>query len=130
MLYPTELQARRAFSGCPSDSTVLCADPWVIRHAVGGRPAAILRGAMPSPTLAAVGHAAFRRWRFVGRYSCSHGSACAPDGISLSGTDTSLREIRREESHDTAMRLTGKVALISGAARGMGACEARLFARE
>jgi len=28
------------------------------------------------------------------------------------------------------MRLTGKVALISGAARGMGACEARLFARE
>ena len=28
------------------------------------------------------------------------------------------------------MRLEGKVALISGAARGMGAAEARLFARE
>ena len=28
------------------------------------------------------------------------------------------------------MRLAGKVALISGAARGMGAVEARLFARE
>src|SRR5438128_12176844 len=29
-----------------------------------------------------------------------------------------------------AMRLAGKVALISGAARGMGAVEARLFAKE
>ena len=29
-----------------------------------------------------------------------------------------------------AMRLAGKVALISGAARGMGAVEARLFAQE
>ena len=28
------------------------------------------------------------------------------------------------------MRLEGKVAIISGAARGMGAVEARLFARE
>ncbi len=28
------------------------------------------------------------------------------------------------------MRLAGKAALISGAARGMGAAEARLFARE
>lgn len=28
------------------------------------------------------------------------------------------------------MRLTGKVALISGGARGMGAAEARIFARE
>ena len=28
------------------------------------------------------------------------------------------------------MRLEGKVALISGAARGLGAAEARLFARE
>ena len=28
------------------------------------------------------------------------------------------------------MRLTGKVALISGGARGMGAVEARMFAKE
>jgi NAD(P)-dependent dehydrogenase (short-subunit alcohol dehydrogenase family) len=35
-----------------------------------------------------------------------------------------------KEGHLMAGRLDGKVALVSGAARGMGECEARLFARE
>src|SRR5438093_11650460 len=46
------------------------------------------------------------------------------------GGDASPDRATRAEQQEEGMRLAGKVAIMSGAAHGMGAEEARLFARE